>query len=83
MDTPWEHLIHKGRMWGLFEHHTRLLDADSLGFYLDKLQRGAITNEEVLPMEDMEPLSTPTCPGGRECLRPSQSPVQTGLKRRT
>jgi len=40
-------LIHKGRMWGLFEHHTRLLDADSLGFYLDKLQRGAITNEEV------------------------------------
>ena len=40
-------LVYEGRMWGLFEHHTRLLDAEQLGYYLSKLQRGTITNEEV------------------------------------
>ncbi|MGI6034611.1 MAG: DUF1786 domain-containing protein [Limnochordia bacterium] len=40
-------LVRKGRVWGLFEHHTRLLDGDKLGYYLSKLQRGAITHGEV------------------------------------
>jgi uncharacterized protein (DUF1786 family) len=39
--------LHRGRICGLFEHHTGEVTADQLKGYLDKLAAGTITNEEI------------------------------------
>lgn len=36
-----------GKIIGVFEHHTRSLDADKINHLLEKLQNGTITHEEV------------------------------------
>ena len=36
------------RVYGLFEHHTRLLDTASLASLVERLQNNELTNEEVL-----------------------------------
>jgi uncharacterized protein (DUF1786 family) len=39
--------LHEGRPVALFEHHTGELSARRLGYYVDQLGRGTISNEEV------------------------------------
>ncbi|MGI6037311.1 MAG: DUF1786 domain-containing protein [Limnochordia bacterium] len=40
-------LVWNYRIWGLFEHHTGLLTPQKLKEYVQQLQRGTISNEEV------------------------------------
>ena len=59
---------HEGLMWGLFEHHTRLLTPTGL---LSKTPTGTITNEEVFADGGHGAFVHPDRPGNRECLKPS------------
>jgi uncharacterized protein (DUF1786 family) len=40
-------LLRGERVWGLFEHHTVLMNADKLAVYIDSLREGTLTNDEV------------------------------------
>lgn len=40
-------LIKGDRVWGLFEHHTSLLNSEKLQTYIQRLRRGDLTNQEV------------------------------------
>jgi len=40
-------LLFRGRMWGVYEHHTGLLDGDRLWAHLDLFRRGALSFEQV------------------------------------
>ena len=40
-------LLRWERVWGLFEHHTVLMDPDKLAAYVDSLREGTLTNDEV------------------------------------
>jgi uncharacterized protein (DUF1786 family) len=40
-------LLQNKRIWGLFEHHTRLLTEEKLADHVDRLRRGTLPNEEV------------------------------------
>jgi len=40
-------LLRGERVWGLFEHHTVLMNPDKLAAYLDSLREGTLTNDEV------------------------------------
>lgn len=41
-------LVRDGRIWGLFEHHTRSMDGAKLADYVERLRAGTLPNEEVL-----------------------------------
>jgi uncharacterized protein (DUF1786 family) len=40
-------LLREERVWGLFEHHTVLMNPDKLAAYIDSLQEGTLTDDEV------------------------------------
>ena len=40
-------LLRGERVWGLFEHHTVLMNPDKLAVYVDSLREGMLTNDEV------------------------------------
>ncbi len=40
-------LLKGDRVWGLYEHHTTIMDTDKLGDYTERLRAGTLTNEEV------------------------------------
>ncbi len=40
-------LLRGERAWGLFEHHTVLMNPDKLAAYVDSLREGTLTNDEV------------------------------------
>jgi uncharacterized protein (DUF1786 family) len=40
-------LLREERVWGLFEHHTVLMNPDKLAAYVDSLREGTLTNDEV------------------------------------
>lgn len=40
-------LLRGERVWGLFEHHTVLMNPDKLAAYVDSLREGTLTNDEV------------------------------------
>jgi uncharacterized protein (DUF1786 family) len=40
-------LLRGERMWGLFEHHTVLMNADKLAAYVDSLRAGTLSDDEV------------------------------------
>ena len=39
--------LNEGRIAGVFEHHTKLLDKQKLGYYIKKLSKGTITFKDV------------------------------------
>lgn len=55
-------LVRGERVWGIFEHHTRLMTPEKLRDYLDRFVKGNVTNDEVY--ED----------GGHGCARVSGAP---------
>lgn len=40
-------LLREERVWGLFEHHTVLMNPEKLAAYVDSLREGTLTNDEV------------------------------------
>ncbi len=40
-------LLRDERVWGLFEHHTVLMNPEKLAAYVDSLREGTLTNDEV------------------------------------
>lgn len=40
-------LVYNNKVYGVFEHHTRMLSSDSLYKYLEKFKKGILTNKEV------------------------------------
>jgi uncharacterized protein (DUF1786 family) len=40
-------LVRGGRLWGIYEHHTRLLNPEKLFSHLERFQQGTLTNEEI------------------------------------
>jgi len=40
-------LLREERVWGLFEHHTVLMNPDKLAAYVDSLREGTLTDDEV------------------------------------
>ena len=40
-------LVQGERVWGLFEHHTVLMDSGKLAHYLQRLHQGSLTNDEI------------------------------------
>jgi uncharacterized protein (DUF1786 family) len=40
-------LLREERVWGLFEHHTVLMNPDKLAGYIDSLRKGTLTDDEV------------------------------------
>jgi len=40
-------LLQGWRIWGLFEHHTRLMTAEKLGDHVARLRSGTLTHQEV------------------------------------
>lgn len=40
-------LVRGDRLWGIYEHHTRLLNPEKLFSHLERFQQGALTNEEI------------------------------------
>ncbi|MBW1917608.1 MAG: DUF1786 domain-containing protein [Deltaproteobacteria bacterium] len=40
-------LVRKDRLWGLYEHHTRLLNPAKLADHLSRFQAGTLSNEEI------------------------------------
>ncbi|UMZ73063.1 DUF1786 domain-containing protein [Natranaerofaba carboxydovora] len=40
-------LIHRGKVYGVFEHHTGALSAETLYGYLEKFKKAELTNEQV------------------------------------
>ena len=40
-------LVKENRMWGLFEHHTALMNPNKLKGYIARLKKATLTNEEV------------------------------------
>jgi uncharacterized protein (DUF1786 family) len=55
-------LVRGERVWGIFEHHTRLMTPEKLKDYLDRFVRGEVSNDEVY--ED----------GGHGCARVPGAP---------
>ncbi|MDH7577686.1 MAG: DUF1786 domain-containing protein [Bacillota bacterium] len=55
-------LIQGDRIWGIFEHHTRLMTPEKLQDYLARFRQGAVTNEEVY------------ADGGHGCARLAETP---------
>jgi uncharacterized protein (DUF1786 family) len=40
-------LLRRARVWGLFEHHTVLMNPEKLAAYIDSLREGTLTDDEV------------------------------------
>jgi len=40
-------LVRGERVWGLFEHHTALMNREKLARHIERLRRGVLTNDEV------------------------------------
>ena len=40
-------LVKEGRIWGLFEHHTQLMNPKKLKDYIDRILKGSLSNDEV------------------------------------
>lgn len=59
-------LVRGERIFGLYEHHTGLLDAKKLLDHLGRFQRRALTNEEVFEDEGHGCAYAPDYPPGRE-----------------
>jgi uncharacterized protein (DUF1786 family) len=41
-------LVRSDRVWGIYEHHTGLLNPEKLGSHLERFQQGRLTNTEIL-----------------------------------
>lgn len=56
-------LLREERVWGLFEHHTVLMNPDKLAAYVDALRAGVLTNDEVYGDNGHGAYIHPDCPG--------------------
>jgi len=57
-------LLRGERVWGLFEHHTVLMNPDKLAAYIDSLREGTLTNDEVYGDNGHGAYVHPDYPGG-------------------
>ena len=57
-------LLRGERVWGLFEHHTVLMNPDKLAAYVDSLREGTLTNDEVYGDNGHGAYVHPDYPGG-------------------
>lgn len=58
-------LLRGETVWGLFEHHTVLMDPDKLAAYVDSLRGGSLTNDEVYGDNGHGAYVHPDYPGDR------------------
>ncbi|MFP3868734.1 MAG: DUF1786 domain-containing protein [Desulfobacteraceae bacterium] len=71
-------LVQKDRLWGLYEHHTRLLTPAKLADHLSRFQAGTLANEEIYQDQGHGCAINPDYPPGS----PFRFTVVTGPQRR-